>query len=70
MLAELAAFNAGFAVVKQTIMNGKDITTALGSIASMIGAEEDLRARETGKRITFGQKWRVKAPTIFQNLYR
>ena len=29
MLAELAAFNAGFAVIKQTVLNGKDISTAL-----------------------------------------
>jgi len=50
MLAELAALNAGFAVVKQTIMNGKDITTALGSIANMISAEEDLRARGNRKK--------------------
>ena len=50
MLAELAAFNAGFAVIKQTIANGKDITSALGSLSKMIGAEEDLRARGNRKK--------------------
>ena len=45
MLAELAAFNAGFAVIKQTVVKGKDITSALGSLPNMLGAEEDLKAR-------------------------
>ena len=49
MLAELAAFNAGFAVIKQTVMNGKDITSALGSLSNMLGAEEDLKARGNRK---------------------
>ena len=49
MLAELAAFNAGFAVIKQTVLNGKDITSALGSLSNMLGAEEDLKARGSQK---------------------
>ena len=50
MLAELAAFNAGFAVIKQTIANGLDVTSALSSLSKMIGAEEDLRARGNRKK--------------------
>ena len=50
MLAELAAFNVGFAVIKQTVLDGKDITSALGSLSNMLGAEEDLRARGNRKK--------------------
>jgi len=32
MLAELAAFNAGFAVVKQCIANGRELTDAMNAI--------------------------------------
>lgn len=50
MLAELAAFNAGFQVIKQTVLHGKDITTALGSLSNMVAAEEDLRASGNRKK--------------------
>ena len=50
MLAELAAFNAGFAVIKQTVLNGKDITSVLGILSNMLGTEEDLRARGNRKK--------------------
>jgi len=45
MLAELAAFNAGFAVVKQFVANGRDLSGAMGAIAKMVGAKEDLNRR-------------------------
>ena len=38
MLAELAAFNAGFSVVKQVIANGRDLVDAYSSIEKMVGA--------------------------------
>ena len=50
MLAEMAAFNAAFGVVKSFVQNGKDIQGALGSISNMIGAEEDLRAKGNRKK--------------------
>lgn len=65
MLAELAAFNAGFAVVKSTIMNGKDITTVLGSLANMVGAEEDLRARGNRKKNNLWTKLAGKSADDF-----
>ena len=45
MLAELAAFNAGFAVVKQVIANGRDLSNAASAIGKMVGAKEDLKRR-------------------------
>jgi len=45
MLAELAAFNAGFAVIKQFVANGKDLSGAMGAIGKMVGAKEDLIKR-------------------------
>ena len=45
MIAELAAFNAGFSVVKQFIANGRDLSDATGAIGQMVGAKEDLKRR-------------------------
>ena len=45
MLAELAAFNAGFAVVKQFVANGRDLSGAFGAISKMVSAKEDLNRR-------------------------
>ena len=66
MLAELAAFNAGFAVIKQTVMHGKDITSALGSLSNMIGAEEDLRARGNRKKKNIWTKVAGKSADDFE----
>ena len=49
MLAELAAFNAGFSVVRQVIANGRDLVDAYSSIEKMVGAKEALRARQKKK---------------------
>jgi len=66
MLAELAAFNAGFAVIKQTVLNGKDISTALGSLSSMLGAEEDLKARGARKKKNIWTKVAGKSADDFE----
>ena len=50
MLAELAAFNAGFAVVKQVVANGRDLSEAMGAIGKMIGAKEELQRRGEKKK--------------------
>ncbi len=50
MLAELAAFNAGFAVVKQLVANGRDLSDAMGAIGQMVGAKEDLKNRGEKKK--------------------
>lgn len=50
MIAELAAFNAAFGVVKAAIGNGRDIMSCAKQIGDMIGAEEQLRARGERKK--------------------
>jgi len=50
LIAELAAFNAGFAVVKQCIANGRELTDAMNAIGQMVGAKEDLKRRGEKKK--------------------
>ena len=45
MLAELAAANAAFAVIKQAVSNGKEIAAAGNAIAEFVGAKEKLQAK-------------------------
>ena len=45
MLAELAAANAAFAVIKQAVANGKEIAAAGNAIASFVGAKENLERK-------------------------
>jgi len=56
MLAELAAFNAGYAIVSKAISNGREIGGVLGSLANMVGAEESLRARGSRKQSSVWSK--------------
>ena len=49
MLAELAAANAAFAVIKTAVQNGKDIAAAGSAIASFVGAKEDLQKKSQKK---------------------
>lgn len=50
MIAELAAFNAAFGVVKAALSNGKDIMDCSKHIGDMIGAQEQLQARGNRKK--------------------
>jgi len=49
MLAELAAANAAFAVIKQCVANGSDIAKAGSAIAKFVGAKEDLQKKSIKK---------------------
>ena len=49
MLAELAAANAAFAVIKQAVSNGKEIAAAGNAIAEFVGAKEKLQAKAQKK---------------------
>jgi hypothetical protein len=49
MLAELAAANAAFAVIKQVVSNGKEIASAGNAIAEFVGAKEKLQAKAAKK---------------------
>ena len=42
MLAELAAANAAFAVIKQAVQNSGDIARAGSAVAKFVGAKEKL----------------------------
>ena len=49
MLAELAAANAAFAVIKQAVTNGKEIAAAGSAIAEFVGAKAKLQAKAAKK---------------------
>jgi molecular chaperone GrpE (heat shock protein) len=49
MLAELAAANAAFSVIKQAVQHGGDIAKAGSAIAKFVGAKEDLQKKATKK---------------------
>lgn len=56
MLAELAAANAAFAVIKQAVANGRDIATVGTQIAQFVGNQDALRRKvEKKKRSPFHQ---------------
>ena len=46
MIAELAAFNAAYGVVKEFIGNGKDLSDCFGHIGQMVNAKEDLKLKQ------------------------
>ncbi len=50
MLAELAAANAAFQVVKQFVQNGRELADCADKIASYVNATEDLRKRAEKKK--------------------
>jgi len=56
MLAELAAANAAFAIIKTTIANGRELASAGKAIASFVHAEEELKSRGTKKKNSFWRK--------------
>jgi len=45
MLAELAAANAAFSVIRTAISNGKEIADVASSVASFVGAKETLEKK-------------------------
>ena len=50
MIAELAAFNAGFQVIKTFVANGRDLSDAAGALGKMVGAKEDLKRRQNKQK--------------------
>lgn len=49
MLAELAAANAAFSVIKQAVQHSGDIAKAGSAIAKFVGAKEDLQKKANRK---------------------
>lgn len=56
MLAELAAANAAFSVIKQTLANGKELASAGKAIAQLVNAEEELKKRGNTRKNSFWHK--------------
>ena len=50
MLAELAAANAAFAVIKQCVQNGRELTAAGTAIANFVTAKEELQRKGNKKK--------------------
>lgn len=50
MLAELAAFNAGFAIVKSTVQAGRDIASAAAGISKMVENKDAMHRRLQKKK--------------------
>ena len=65
MLAELAAANAAFGVIKQAIANSRELADVGKSIASFVGAEEDLKAKAEAKKKSPWNKLMGKDATDF-----
>jgi hypothetical protein len=49
MLAEIAAANAAFGILKTAISNGKEIADAASSVAQFVGAKESLQRKAQRK---------------------
>ena len=56
MLAELAAANAAFAIIKKTVTNTGDLLRAGKAISKFVDAEETLKARGNKKKNSFWRK--------------
>jgi hypothetical protein len=52
VIAELAAFNAAFGVVKEFVSNGKDLSDCFGFIGQMTTAKEDLKLKAEKRGFT------------------
>ena len=63
VIESVIAFNASFAVLKKTIQNGRKIGGVLGSLANIVGTEEDLRAGLTVRSHQSCQKHLARMPT-------
>ena len=52
MIAELAAFNAAYSVVKEFVANGRDLTDCFSVIGQMTTAKEDLKLKADKRGFT------------------
>lgn len=60
MLAELAAANAAFSIIKETLKNSGDIMKAGQAISEFVGAEDALRKRANKKKNSIWTKFAGK----------
>lgn len=52
MLAELAAANAAFSVIKSAVQNGADLTRCAKQVGQLVSAKEDLQKKVNKKKAT------------------
>ena len=61
MLAELAAINAAFAIIKTTVANGSDLAKAGSAIGDFVSAKDALESRHRKKKSSpFGDELQAK----------
>ena len=60
MLEMLMVANSAFAVIKQTIENGRDISSAGAAIGKFVGAEDQLQQDLNKERIVYGLTFLVR----------
>ena len=53
MLAELAAANAAFGIIKQAIANGREIASVGSQITTLVNSEDDLENEVIRKKIPY-----------------
>jgi len=56
MLAELAAANAAFAVIKTTIANGRELSSAATAIGNFLSAKTEIAAKADKRKNSFWNK--------------
>ena len=66
MLAELAAANAAFGVIKKAISNSRELADVGKSIAAFVGAEDELREKADKKQKSPWNKLVGKEATEFE----
>lgn len=66
MLAELAAANAAFGIIKSAISNGKELVDVGKQIGQFVGAEEDLKAKAEAKKKSPFNKFMGKDTNDFE----
>ena len=60
MLAELTAINAAFAIIKQTVSNGRELVHATQAISDFVNAKEDLEHKHRQqKNAIFGDDFQT-----------
>ena len=66
MLAELAAANAAFGIIKQAISNSRELADVGKSITAFVGAEEDLKAKAEARKKSPWNKVLGKDANLFE----
>ena len=69
MLEALALANGAYAIIKQTIQNGRELSSAGSAIAKFVNAEDQLQQDLHKKRTACGQTSWVKQIMTLKSLW-